>query len=404
MCGIFGAFSFSRTPVDPSIINSMSQSIRHRGPDANGYFADDTVVLGNRRLSIVDISDASNQPVYSRDRKLVLVQNGEIYNYIELRDELRNAGARFETTGDTEVLLRAYEFWGPDFVNRLNGMFAIAVYDIEAGSVFLYRDRLGVKPLYMAGSHLEGRIWFGSEIKAILENGQRFVPDMDALAQYFALNYIPQPKTAFSGIYHLPPGHMARISIEAGLTIERYWDLAAVTPEKNMTEAEAKAGLLKHLDDGTRIRMRSDAPFGAFLSGGLDSSSVVGIMSLYQAQPLNTFSIGFEDLRFDETPYALAAAKRFGTSHEYELANSEIVRDWPRFIWHCDQPHGDVSFMPTDQVSRLAARRVKMVMTGDGGDELFAGYEKYIDLFPGGHTDHLQRNWEDAFVRASGLL
>lgn len=404
MCGIFGAFSFARTPVDPRTITAMSQSICHRGPDAEGHYVNDLVVLGNRRLSILDMSDASNQPAYSSDRKIVVVQNGEIYNYVELRDELRRVGARFETTGDTEVLLRAYEFWGPEFVNRLNGMFAVAVYDIEAGKLYLYRDRLGVKPLYLSGSPREGRIWFGSEIKAILVNGQRHVPDMDALAQFFALNYIPQPKTAFAGICHLPPGHMACISIEAGLEIKRYWDLAAITPEPHMTEAEAKAGLLKHLDDATRIRMRSDAPFGAFLSGGLDSSSVVGMMSLYQAEPINTFSIGFDDPRFDETKYALAAAKRFGTLHEREVAGSDIVRDWPRFIWHCDQPHGDVSFMPTDQVSRLAARQVKMVMTGDGGDELFAGYEKYLDLFPGGRTDHLRKNWEDAFVRASGLL
>ena len=404
MCGIFGAFNFTRSPVNPSTIAAMSKSIGHRGPDADGHFADDLVVLGNRRLSILDMSNASNQPFYSDNRKVVVVQNGEIYNYVELRDQLRRSGARFDTAGDTEVLLRAYELWGPAFVKRLNGMFAIAVYDLEAGKLYLSRDRLGVKPLYFAGSPKEGRVWFASEIKAILENEQRYAPDMDALAQFFALNYIPQPKTAFAGICHLPPGHTACISIHAGIEIKRYWDLASINSEPKMTEAEAKAGLLQRLDDATRIRMRSDAPFGAFLSGGLDSSSVVGMMSLYQAEPINTFSIGFDDPRFDETSYAQAAAKRFGTLHEKQVADSDIVRDWPRFIWHCDQPHGDVSFMPTDQVSQLAAKRVKMVMTGDGGDELFAGYEKYLQLFPGGRVDQLQHNWEDAYVRASGLL
>ena len=404
MCGIFGAFSFTRSPIQPEIINRMSQSICHRGPDADGQFSDDLVVVGNRRLSILDMSNASNQPLYSSDRQIVLVQNGEIYNYIELREELRKLGAKFVSAGDTEVLLRAYEFWGADFVNHLNGMFAIAIYDRKLGKLLLFRDRLGVKPLYIAGLPSDGRIWFGSEIKTILGNGQHYVPDMDALAQYFALNYIPQPQTAFLGIRHLPPGHMACVTIESGLKIKRYWDLASISSNTHMTEAEAKAGLLKHLDDSTRIRMRSDAPFGAFLSGGLDSSSVVGFMSMYQVEPLSTFSIGFEDKRFDETKYALAAAHRFGTLHENHVVKSQIVRDWPRFIWHCDQPHGDVSFMPTDQVSRLAARRVKMVMTGDGGDELFAGYEKYLNLFPGGDTEQLPVNWEDSFVRASGLL
>ena len=269
MCGIFGAFSFTRAPVEPAIINRMSQSIHHRGPDADGQFVDDLVLVGNRRLSILDMTSASNQPLYSSDKQIVLVQNGEIYNYIELRDELRKLGAKFESAGDTEVLLRAYEFWGADFVNHLNGMFAIAVYDRKLNKLLLYRDRLGVKPLYIAGSPNEGRIWFGSEIKTILANGQKYVPNMDALGQYFALNYIPQPHTAFSGICHLPPGHMASVSIERGVEITRYWDLASISPDTQMSEADAKAGLLKYLDDGTRVRMRSDAPFGAFLSGGL---------------------------------------------------------------------------------------------------------------------------------------
>lgn len=404
MCGIFGAFSFNRTELGAQVIARMSNSIAHRGPDADGFFADDLAVLGNRRLSILDLSDASNQPVYSADRKIVVVQNGEIYNYLELRDELLRHGASFESKGDTEVLLRAYEVWGPDFVTRLNGMFAIAVYDLQKGNLHLYRDRLGVKPLYLAGSAEDGRIWFGSEIKAILANGETYTPDMEAIAQYFALNYIPQPKTAFSGISHLPPAHMASLSLEGGLEIKRYWDLNSVVPDPHMTEAEAKAGLLKHLDDATRIRMRSDAPFGAFLSGGLDSSSVVGMMSLYQSKPLHTFSIGFDDPRFDETQFAQAAAKRFGTLHERKISEPQTISDWPRFIWYCDQPHGDVSFMPTDQVSRLAVKQVKMVLTGDGGDELFAGYEKYLGIFPGGRTDALEDDWENKFVRASGLL
>lgn len=403
MCGIFGQFSFGRGPVDPSVITAMSQSIRHRGPDATGQHADDTVVLGNCRLAILDLTAASNQPLHSEDGRVVIVQNGEIYNYVELREELERSGARFRTSGDTEVLLRAFEVWGPGFVRRLNGMFAIAVYDAGEKALHLYRDRLGVKPLFLAGGPEEGRLWFGSEIKSILANGRRYAPNMAALAQYFALNYIPQPATAFEGVVHLPPGHQARISGE-GIVVSRYWDLAEVSPEPDMSAAEARAGLLQLLDDATRIRMRSDAAFGAFLSGGLDSSSVVGFMSLYKESGLHTFSIGFDDPRFDESPHALAAARRFGTLHERHISDPGTTTLWPRFIYHCDQPHGDVSFMPTDQVSRVAARQVKMVLTGDGGDELFAGYEKYLDLFPGGNTDHLTRGWENRFVRAAGLL
>lgn len=404
MCGIFGQFSFGEDPVCADIIAAMSESIHHRGPDAGGHFSDDIATVGNRRLSILDLSDASNQPLYSDDKKIVIVQNGEIFNYVELRETLQMQGAVFATAGDTEVLLRAYEHWGPDFVTRLNGMFSIAIYDMNQKALFLYRDRLGVKPLYLAGGLDEGRIWFGSEIKAILKNGHRYAPNMAALAQYFALNYIPQPATVFEGITHLSPGHMARITQSEGIQISRYWDLADITPDANMSAAEGQAELIHYLDDATRIRMRADAPFGAFLSGGLDSASVVGYMSLYKAEGLHTFSIGFDDPRFDESKYALQVAKRFGTLHQRQVSDPDTTASWPRFIYHCDQPHGDVSFMPTDQVSRLAAKQVKMVLTGDGGDELFAGYEKYLALFPGGKADALESGWEDRFVRQSGLL
>lgn len=403
MCGIFGQFSFGRGPVDPTIIAAMAGSIRHRGPDATGYHSDERAVLGNCRLSILDLSEGSNQPMFSDDGQTVVVQNGEIFNFVELRHDLEKRGARFRTSGDTEVLLRAFEIWGPEFVSRLNGMFAIAVYDRANGRIFLYRDRLGEKPLFIAGGEREGRLWFASEIKAILQNGQDYSPNVSALAQYFALNYVPQPDTMYCGIRHLAPGHMARIDA-SGVSITRYWDLSRVSVQPDMSPAEAQAGLLQLLDDATRIRMRSDAPFGAFLSGGLDSSSVVGFMSLYKTSRLHTFSVGFDDPRFDESAYALQAAKRFGTLHERHLSAPQSLAYWPQFIYHCDQPHGDVSFIPSLQVSRAAARQVKMVLTGDGGDELFGGYEKYLKVFSGGRTDHLQAGWEDDFVRKSGLL
>ena len=404
MCGIFGGYSFKAAGFDSTVLTAMAASIHHRGPDAQGVWEDGRAALGNCRLSIIDLSDHSNQPQISDDGQVVLVQNGEIYNYIELRDALIQEGLTFETKGDTEVLLRAYEHWGPGFVTRLNGMFAIAVYDARDGDsvLRLYRDRLGVKPLYLSGNAESGRIWFGSEIKALLAAGIEPKADLDALAQYLALNYIPSPQTAFEGIRHLPPAHWAEIT-SSGIHIERYWDLTQVFVEPHMTEAEAKARLLALLDDATRIRMRADAPFGAFLSGGLDSSSVVGLMSIYQTDPVRTFSIGFDDPRFDESKHARAAARRFGTFHEYRITQYQASDLWARFIWHVDQPHGDVSFIPMYQVSALASRDVKMVLTGDGGDELFAGYDKYATFFVNG-TDGLEANWQDAFVRQSGLL
>jgi len=403
MCGIFGNFCFRGENVSRATLTEMGQAIGHRGPDANGVEIDGRAALGNVRLSIVDLSDASNQPMLSEDGRIVLVQNGEIYNYVELREELRRHGHRFRTTGDTEVLLRAFEQWGPDFVNRLNGMFAIAVHDRRDGCLWLFRDRLGVKPLFWYGGDGAGRFWFASEIKALLAVGVPAEPDMDALGQFLALNYVPAPQTAFKDIRHLPPGHLAEVT-PRGVEIRTWWDLGEVAPEPDMTAAEAKAGLLALLDDATRVRMRSDAGFGAFLSGGLDSSSVVGLMSLYQTAPVRSFSIGFANPEFDETRYARMASNRFGTLHRMEIMDVDATALWPRFIWHVEQPHGDVSFMPTDQVSAVAARDVKMVLTGDGGDELFAGYGKYADFFPGGRTDHLGPDWEDAFVRDSGLL
>ena len=403
MCGIFGSYVFDGGRPHEEALVAMAGAISHRGPDSMGYEIDDFAALGNTRLSILDLSSASNQPFLSDDGHTVLVQNGEIYNYIELRDELSRKGARFKTSGDTEVLLRAFEYWGPSFVERLNGMFAIAIYDKRERTIWLYRDRLGVKPLYFWGGREDGRIWFASEIKAILAAGVTAVPDYDALSQFLALNYIPSPATAFEGISHLPPGHLAQISRD-GMAVRRYWDLHDVEPEAAMSEAEAKAGLLGLLDDATRIRMRSDAPFGAFLSGGLDSSSVVGLMSIHQADPVKTFSIGFDNPQYDETRFAQMAARRFGTIHQSRIMTHDAAALWPRFIWHVDQPHGDVSFMPTDEVSRLAVQDVKMVLTGDGGDELFAGYDKYLKLFENGRSDNLPVGWEENFVRQSGLL
>lgn len=403
MPGIFGTFSFSAGQVPTSVLEAMAQAIRHRGPGAMDYEADSHAALGHCGAANPVAGIPGDRPVRRDAGQVTLVQDGEIHNSAELRRALVSEGAVFDTTGDTEVLLRAYEHWGPGFVNRLNGMFAIAIHDRRRGSLFLYRDRLGGRPLYLAGGAPEGRLWFASEVKALLAAGVHAVPDYDAIAGFLALGYIPQPATAFAGVRHLPPGHMAEITPE-GIEIRRYWDLGEIAPEPDMTPAEARSGLLALLDDATRIRMCSDAPFGAFLSGGVDSSSVVGFMSLYQSEPVRTFSIGFHDPRFDGTAHAQAAARRFGTLHEARVMDHDAASAWPRLIWHADQPYGDVSFMQTDQLGALAARDVKVVLSGDGADELFAGHDRYLALFPEGGTDHLTAGWEDRFVRNSGPL
>jgi asparagine synthase (glutamine-hydrolysing) len=403
MCGIFGNFCFSQGNADDAVFHAMARAIQHRGPDANGFEANDRAALGNTRLSIVDLTDASNQPIFSDDGQIVVVQNGEIYNYIELREELKALGHSFYTLGDTEVLLRGFEEWGPGFVTRLNGMFAIAIYDRGNETMWLYRDRLGVKPLYYYRSPETDRLWFASEIKALIAADIPVKPNLDALSQFLALNYIPQPVTAFEGVFHLPPAHMAKITPQ-GMQLSQYWELADIQSEIGLTEAEAKQGLLELLDDATMLRMRADAKFGAFLSGGLDSSSVVGLMAAHQEEPIRTFSIGFDDVRFDETYFAELAAARFGAKHTSKTMKADTTGLWPRYIWHVDQPHGDVSFMPMDQVSSLASREVKMVLTGDGGDELFAGYEKYATFFGNKDLNHLEKDWEQDFVRQSGLL
>ncbi len=403
MCGIFGTYIFSDQNICVDELNAMSRVIRHRGPDADGIFMTEKAAIGNRRLAILDLDKRSDQPVYSDDGNTVLVQNGEIYNYVELKAKLLALGYSFRTEGDTEVILNAYLEWGDEFVHMLNGMFAIAIYEPNQKRLKLFRDRLGVKPLYIAGNKEHGQIWFGSEIKAILQSNRRYEPNLDAVCQYLALNYVPAPYTMFEGIYHVMPGHFMVVDAN-GVSTKKYWDLNSVAPEPDMSPAEAKASIISLLDDATRVRMRADAKFGAFLSGGLDSSSVVGFMSMYADEPIRTYSIGFSDKNYDETIYANMTSERFGTNHRSRIVEHDLAKSWAHYIWHCDQAHGDVSFMPMSEVSRLASEDVKMVLTGDGADELFGGYEKYLDVFPHGQLPNLTDDWAAEYVVNSGLL
>ncbi len=380
MCGIYGYFDRAGGELDARALQAMDASLRHRGPDDTGAWGMPGAAIGNRRLSIIDIA-GGHQPFVSDDGRIALVQNGEIFNHVELRRELQREGVRFASDhSDTEVLLRLYEREGLDFLPRLNGMFAFAVLDRrdpERPCLHLVRDRIGVKPLYV---HDDGtRVLFGSEIKALLAAlPSRPRLDLAALQHYLAFNYVPPPWTLFDGVRHLEPGCV--LSVDArGARQRRWWNLAEQQPAPQEFSAwqEQFLGLL---DDAVRLRLRADVPFGAFLSGGVDSSTVVALMARHVREPVRSFCIGFDDPRFDESPYARDAARRFGTVHRERIVQPDLLDAWPGALWHCDQPHGDASFLPTLEVARLAAQEVKVVLTGDGGDELFAGYDKYAAL------------------------
>lgn len=378
MCGIFGYFDRDARSMDAQTLRAMGEAIRHRGPDDQGVSAGQGVALGNQRLSIIDIA-GGHQPFVSDDGQIVVVQNGEIFNHVELAQELALAGHPCRTHSDTEVLLRLYEYEGIGFLKRLNGMFAIAIHDARRGVLYLARDRIGVKPLYV---HDDGRrLVFASEIKSILKSGMpKPAMDREALHHYLSFNYVPAPHTMYEGIRHLMPGHMMEVT-RSGSRTTRWWDLSSVQPVHGRAEGEWIEEFNAILDDAVRLRLRSDVPFGAFLSGGVDSSTIVGLMARHMDEPVKTFCIGFHDPRYDESAYAQEAADRFGAHHTMERVDPDMLALWPLATYHCDQPHGDISFLPTYRVSELAVRDVKVVLTGDGGDELFAGYDKYKDFF-----------------------
>jgi len=379
MCGIFGYWDRARRPLPDQALAAMARSLVHRGPDDEGirHQPERGVAVGNRRLSIIDLAHG-HQPFVSDDGRIAIVQNGEIFNFVELAQELRAQGVRLDTQSDTEVLLRLYEREGLDFVQRLNGMFAIAIDDAREDALLLVRDRIGVKPLYVAQQG--ERCLFASEIKALLQAlPSRPDLDLEAIHHYLSFNYIPAPWTAWQGIRHLMPGCWMKFT-RTGVQEGRWWSLAAQREHAQDFDAWSQE-FLAILDDATRIRLRADVPWGAFLSGGVDSSTIVALMARHVQQPVRTFCIGFADPRFDESGYAAQAAQRFGCAHASEIAELNMLDRWPQVLYHLDQPHGDASFMPTLRVSELAARHVKVVLTGDGGDELFAGYEKYEEYF-----------------------
>jgi asparagine synthase (glutamine-hydrolysing) len=374
MCGICGIVSFDDPEVlDDDLLRRMNQSLFHRGPDDQGFYRDSTAALAMRRLSIIDL-ETGKQPICNEDGSVCVIFNGEIYNYREVREQLERKGHAFRTQSDTEVIVHAYEEYGVECIQHFNGMFAIAIWDRSTRRIILVRDRIGIKPLYYwtDGKHLI----FGSELKAVVAHSM--VPrqiDLNSLDNFLSLEYIPGPGTIFTDIYKLPPGHLL-IFGETGYRLQRYWDLAYNPLEGS--EEDYAAQLASLIQDAVRLRLVSDVPLGAFLSGGIDSSSIVAYMSQMATEPVQTFSIGFKDDTYNELPDAQIAAQHFGTLHRTQVINPDIAGLAENLIRHLDEPLADFSIFPTFLVSQLASNSVKVVLSGDGGDELFAGYDTYV--------------------------
>ena len=376
MCGIAGIFHFAQSRnADKVILKKMTDAIAHRGPDAEGFFVKNNIGLGHRRLSIIDLS-TGQQPMFSDDKTIAIVFNGEIYNYIELKEELKNLGHHFYTTSDTEVVIHSYQQWGFDCQNKFNGMWAFALWDEKQNQLFLSRDRMGEKPLYY-GIH-DNTFVFGSEIKSILEYGFPAAPNLEMLEIYLTFMFVPAPFSFYKNINKLRPAHY--LIVKDGVAKERpYWDLPVIDEQNmNCNKADVYEKFNYLLTDAVKIRMRSDVPFGAFLSGGLDSSSVVALMSENSKFPVETFTIGFKEKIFDERELANDVAKKFKTNHHEYIVEPESFDDsLKKILFHYDEPFGDSSAIPTGFVSKFARQKVKMVLTGDGGDEVLSGYPIY---------------------------
>ena len=373
MCGIAGFIGIQRSRDHAEeLIDSMCKVIRHRGPDDQGVWVGDGAALGMRRLSIIDLA-GGHQPIFNEDQSILIVFNGEIYNYRELGKELQERGHRFTTNSDTEVIVHAYEEYGDDCVKHLRGMFTFAIWDRKRQRLLAARDRFGKKPLnyYWDGQ----RLIFGSEIKSILEAGIPREINSIALDEYLVYGYVPTPNTLFKGVLKLPAAHIL-IYEDGHISTKRYWDLP-FTPTCQDDEATAIERTRALLKDAVQVRLMSEVPLGAFLSGGVDSSVVVGLMSQMMSQPVKTFSIGFEEDDFSELPYARKVAKHFGTDHHEFFVRPELVSVLPQLVWAFDEPFADASMLPTYYVSKLAREHVTVVLTGDGGDEIFGGYKHY---------------------------
>ncbi len=379
MCGITGFISDDReAPIREREIrlDEMCKVIMHRGPDEQGATVEGRAAFGMRRLSIIDLK-TGQQPIYNEDGSKFIVFNGEIYNYRELKKELEARGYRFKTNSDTETIIHAYEEFGEDCVKKLRGMFAFAIWDKKEESLFIARDRVGKKPLFYSILP-NGNFVFGSELKSLLTHGETSKDiDYAALDSYLTFGYVPEEFCIFRDVKKLPPGHFL-VFKNRKISIVEYWDFKFEANTEPKSEVRCIEELREKIRDAVRVRLISDVPLGAFLSGGVDSSAVVGMMSEILEEPVKTFSIGFNEDSFDELKYARIAAKRFRTDHHEFIVTPDLVEVVDELVWHFDEPFADSSALPTYMVSKMARDFVTVVLSGDGGDELFAGYTRYV--------------------------
>jgi asparagine synthase (glutamine-hydrolysing) len=401
MCGIVGAVSAASQPIAPEVVRRMCAAIHHRGPDDEGFYfnrvgesgsqsqfgGSASVGLGMRRLAIIDL-ETGRQPIHNEDHNIWVVLNGEIYNYRELRAELEARGHRFATASDTEVIVHAYEEYGDEVPKRLRGMFAFALWDARRERLLLARDRVGKKPLLY--SLCGGRLAFASEFQALLVHpdvGREVNPE--AIADYLSFLCVPAPQTAFRAIHKLEPGHTL-VWQKGEVKIERYWSLDFKSKVK-IGEAEAGERAVELLRDAVRVRLMADVPLGAFLSGGVDSSAVVALMSELSASRVKTFSIGFDEKDFSEIDHARRVAERFGTEHHEFVVRPQAIEVLPMLVRHYGEPYADSSAIPTYYLAKMTRQHVTVALSGDGGDEGFAGYERYAAMRLAGGYQRLPR-------------
>jgi asparagine synthase (glutamine-hydrolysing) len=395
VCGIAGIVDKANDVVDAADVHRMCQTMIHRGPDDEGTFAQGPVALGIRRLSVIDVV-GGHQPIHNEDESVWVVLNGEIYNFLELRRDLESRGHRFYTHSDTEVIVHLYEEMGTDCVKKLRGMFAIALYDRTRRRLLLARDRLGKKPLHYAWSR--GRLLFASEMKAILAVAPELAEvNPEGLLQYFYFGYIPDPLTAFHQIHKLPPGHLLEYDGDR-CAIRQYWDVPAYGTQVGMSEEDCLRELERRLDEAVQMRLISDVPLGALLSGGVDSSIVVALMARASRRRVKTFSIGFSADEFDESRHARRVAEQFGSEHQELLVKPDIEETLQFLTGMLEEPFGDSSMLPTYYLCRMARQQVTVALSGDGGDELFAGYDRYQVAMNHRYFDHLP-DWMGDFYR-----
>ena len=391
MCGLAGVWSPEPMADGDAVaanLYRMIATLRHRGPDGDRVWSDGRVGLAHARLAVIDLSQAASQPISDADGVIHVVNNGEIYNFQALREELIGLGHRFASQGDTEVIVNGYKQWGEAVIGRLRGMFAFVLWDSRQRRLVLARDRLGQKPMRYAWH--DGKLLFGSEIKALLAwPGMARHADLNAIHHYLAFRAVPAPHTAFQGIHHLEPAHYMVVEADGGSRTERYWSLPEPGAARPRLAAELAEEIISRFDEAVRLRLVADVPLGAFLSGGVDSALVVAAMARASGQPVKTFTIGFKDRGFDERAPARALAQRYGTDHQEFVVEPQAVDILPKLVWHYGEPFADASAIPTWYVAEITRRHVTVALNGDGGDEGFLGYPRYSGCRLGTLTDAL---------------